>query len=346
MAAQAVLVDDARDARVPGGQFKILLTTAVARAHFLEALAGLDGVTVEIAESAEAVGDKLAETDVMVGAGDARGYTREIAEQVAASLTLRWLHLVSAGTEALAAHGVPHHLLLTGPGTGVSAAVAEHALTVALALARGLPEAAAQQRDGRWNRELRGRMRCLRGAHALVVGLGAVGREVARLAAAIGMNVSGVNRSGRPVPGFDLVAPSATLLEVVGQADVLFLCLPERPATAGIFDAALLGRCKAGALLVNVGRGSAVEPRALLTALDTGRIGGAALDVTQPEPLPPDDPPWRAPGLLVTPHVAGAGDEETLRMMAQGFVENLRRFHRGEPLADQISGIGALHAHC
>jgi phosphoglycerate dehydrogenase-like enzyme len=170
----------------------------------------------------------------------------------------------------------------------------------------------------------------------LVVGLGGIGTEVARLASAAEMRVIGIRSSRRSGPPFvDRVGLTEDLAEFSAEADVVVNCLPMTPDTADIFDAALFNLMKPTAFFVNVGRGGTVDTDALVTALSLGEIAGAGLDVTDPEPLPPGHPLWKAPNLIITPHYAASSDIDRERRWLL-YRENLRRFVAGEPLLSVV----------
>jgi phosphoglycerate dehydrogenase-like enzyme len=171
----------------------------------------------------------------------------------------------------------------------------------------------------------------------LVLGLGGIGREAARLADALGMHVIGVRRNpGEPVPGVAELHPTASLPDLVPRVDAMVITVPLTDETAGLVDASLLGRLKPGAFLVNVGRGAVVDEAALVEALRNGRVGGAALDVFATEPLPPDSPLWTLPNVLISPHSAALSPREDERIVDL-FIENLRRLLAGEPILNRIT---------
>jgi phosphoglycerate dehydrogenase-like enzyme len=170
----------------------------------------------------------------------------------------------------------------------------------------------------------------------LILGLGAVGSAVARLAKAFGMRTIGVNRSGRSESSdVDEVRRTAELAAVLPQVDAIVLSLPLTEETEKILDAEAIGRLPAGAVLVNVGRGGVVDEDALIDALRSGHLAGAALDVFATEPLPEDSPLWVLPNVLLSPHTAGLALAENERIVAL-FTDNLRRYLRGEELINRI----------
>ncbi len=254
---------------------------------------------------------------------------------------LRWAQVPSAGVEryvgipALAERGI----VLTNGQRLASPEIAEHAMTLVRALARRLDRALAAQANGEWARTgYRGGddLLRLRGTTLLVAGLGGIGTEVARLADAAGMTVLATRSSSRSGPGFVAEVGLAEDLDgFLARSDVVVNCLPLTDATRGLFDRAAFRRMPDHALFVNVGRGGTVVTADLVAALETGEIGGAGLDVTDPEPLPEGHPLWSAPNVIITPHSAAISDGGRERLWLL-FRENLRRFTTGERLLSVV----------
>jgi phosphoglycerate dehydrogenase-like enzyme len=251
-----------------------------------------------------------------------------------ASRTLGWMHFTSAGIDGGLRMGLPDWVTVTN-STGVKAAmVSEHALALLLALVRRLPEALASQGARRWQREESFvRLRTLEGATVCVIGLGAIGREVARKAKVFDARVIAVSRAGTADRDIEQVFPRTRLAEALAQADVVVICTSSDPTSHHLIDASALAALKTGAFLVNVARGDIVDGAALVAALASGRLAGAGLDVAEVEPIPPDSPLWSAPNLIISPHVAGGGSSGYPRQRAL-FAENLARFTAGEPLVN------------
>jgi phosphoglycerate dehydrogenase-like enzyme/glyoxylase-like metal-dependent hydrolase (beta-lactamase superfamily II) len=263
------------------------------------------------------------------------------AELLAAGSNLRWIQVGSAGVERYLA--IPQlgsgEVLLTNGQKLTSPEIAEHVMALTRALARGLGYAITAQNRGDWIGSDIGNkapLQRLRGKTMLVVGLGGIGTEVARLASAAEMRVTGIRSSGRSGPPFvDQVGLTGDLAEFAADADVVVNCLPMTPDTADIFDETLFDLMKPTAFFVNVGRGGTVDTDALVAALSQGQIAGAGLDVTDPEPLPEGHPLWKAPNVIITPHYAASSDIDRERRWLL-FRENLRRFVAGEPLLSVV----------
>lgn len=250
-----------------------------------------------------------------------------------AACGLRWLQTKSAGVDAYQAPGVlPEGAVLTSASGAYGHSVSEHMLAMALALMKRLPAYRDQQSCALW-RDL-GPARTLDGARVLAVGAGDVGASFARLCKAMGACTVGVRRDpARSAAGIDFMCGMDELDRQLALADVVALALPQSAQTAGLFDRARLLRMREDAILLNAGRGSAVDCAALAELLEAGRLWGAGLDVTDPEPLPPEHPLWRCANALITPHAAGGNHlPDTERRVARIALDNLERYVRGEPL--------------
>jgi glyoxylate/hydroxypyruvate reductase len=250
---------------------------------------------------------------------------------------LRWIQATSSGigpfvrSTGLGATGI----LITNAAGIHAVPLAEHTLLSLLYFVKDLPARARDQRAHRWERHSG---RELRGMTVGVVGLGAVGREIARTLRAVGLRVVGVRRTPVEDPATQHVDEATTpdrLHELLPRCDALVLIAPHTPETEGMIGARELALLPRGAVLVNVARGALVDERALIDALRSGHLGGAALDVTAVEPLPADSPLWDLPNVLITPHSASTVDRENERL-TDLFCENLRRFLAGEPLLNLL----------
>ena len=317
---------------------RIVLSGRTARAPIRDALSVMAGVELVEADTMDEVLAQLATADALI-LSDPRGPDgARLAEALHRDdRRVRWVQMVSAGSSGISSHRLPDRLVVTNQGGVMAATVAEHALTLILALNRALPAAFTAQASGRWAPDsLRPQLRTLEGATILIVGVGHVGGVLAKLLTPFGARIVGVTRDGASRQGLQQTAPIAALDDALAHADVVAICLPGSAETRGLFDAGRLAAMKRGAILVNVGRGEVVDADALTTALMSGHLRGAALDVTEPEPLPDGHPLWRAPNLILTPHVAGGGNPRSGARIAQMVVDNLGRFMRGEPLHHQI----------
>jgi phosphoglycerate dehydrogenase-like enzyme len=260
---------------------------------------------------------------------------------LAAAFCLRWIHSPAAGVGAmLFPEMVSSSVVMTNSRGNSSVTIAEHVLAVTLSLFRDLPLAQRRQAERVWAQnefDAGASIRTFRGARVLVVGLGSIGSETARLAMAIGAEVVGLRR--RPeLDGPDgivsVLSPDA-LHDELPRADLVVLAAPQTSGTWHLIGDRELSLMKRDAILVNVSRGKLVDEAALVRALDGRRLRGAALDVFEHEPLDPASPLWGRPDVLITPHVSGfhAGYWPDATRL---FAENLRRFEAGQPLENLV----------
>ena len=259
------------------------------------------------------------------------------AEMLAQAPRLRWFHCMWAGTDQYTDTVPPSVLMTSSAGTN-SQSVAEHMLASLLSLYRKIPQCRDQQRDHAWVDV--GNMKSLSGATVLVAGAGHVGSTFAQLCKALGAGCTiGLKRTvGGPVPGFDEVFPMEQTDQWLPQADVVALVLPHSPGTVHFMNRERLALLKDDAVLLSAGRGTALDQEALAQAMGAGKLWGAALDVTEPEPLPADSPLWDIPNLLITPHVAGGMRLEVTRKNCIDLaLDNLRRYQSGEPLRNLVA---------
>lgn len=265
-------------------------------------------------------------------------YSRQFFSAARKAPGLKWMHVFNVGVDhpiysELLARGVR---LTTSAGT-TAGPIAQTAIAGMLMLARNFPRWIAAQRRRAWD-PMRGAEvpRDLRGQTMLVLGLGHIGNEIARLARLLGLHVVGVRRGG-PRPGDaadELHAPDA-LPKLLPRADWLAIACSLTTETQGLVNAARIAALPRGARIVNVSRGKILVQEELIAALGSGHLAGAYLDVFDEEPLPPDSPLWELPNVIVTPHNSAASDGNGLRVNAL-FLENLARWHRGEPLINEV----------
>jgi D-2-hydroxyacid dehydrogenase (NADP+) len=259
-------------------------------------------------------------------------------EQLAIARKLRWIHSPAAAVHALLIPElVASNIILTNGRDVHGPVVAEHVIALIFALAKLLPQAVRFQSQHTWGQkqmwESHPRPREIKDATLGLIGLGSIGREVARLASALGMKVIAVReqiQKGSPVY-VSQVYPATQIDLLLAQSDYVVLAAPTTPQTRGLMNADRLTHMKSDACLINVGRGPLADELALIKALKENRIGGAALDVFDREPLPADSPLWDLENLLITPHTAGLTDKLWERQY-ELFCTNLKRFIAGEEL--------------
>ncbi len=255
----------------------------------------------------------------------------DMAEVFRRAVKLRWLNSIYAGVEAfplelLATRGV----VLTN-GAGINAVpIAEYVLMMILAHAKGYREVVRAQERREWLRDSPGKRELL-GSEVLILGYGAIGQEVETRLAGFGAKVTKVRRT----PGPGTIGPEQWRGEL-GQFDWIVLAVPATPDTFHMIGAAELAAMKSDAVIVNIARGSVIDQDALVTALEAGRIGGALLDVTSPEPLPEDHPLWTLDNAQVTMHLSGNAQMLMFQRSAERFLVNLERYHAGQPLVPTV----------
>jgi phosphoglycerate dehydrogenase-like enzyme len=246
--------------------------------------------------------------------------------------TVEWVQLPAAGVEAFFEHGLLDRARVWTSAAGAYAAtVAEHIVALLLASARRLPECARSQT---WRKpELEGVP--LAGSTVGIVGAGAIGHETIRRLAPFGVRVLALTRSGAAVPGAERSLGPGDLAELLTESDYAVLCPPLTPETAGMIGVRELALLGPRGVLVNVGRGALVDTDALVVALRGGELGGAFLDVTDPEPLPDGHPLWSDPRVLITPHTANPRTALEAALVRR-VEENVARFRAGEALLGVI----------
>lgn len=281
------------------------------------------------------------DADVLVG------FNPEICapQLLAAARELRWIASLAAGVEnCLAVPGLRGRgLLLTNMRAVDAAVIAEHAMALTLALAHGLDVFAVDTANGLWSTAHGDTtpMQSLDGKTLLVVGLGAIGTEVARRGHALGMKVLATREGDRRGEAFvSHIGSPAELPALAKRADVVVSCVPLTPVTRGMFDAKFFALLKPTTLFINISRGGTMVMADLIEALTSKRLAGAGLDVADPEPLPPGSALWHAPHVLITPHISARSDlpGEGRWLIAR---ENMRRYALGAPMlsvVDQARG--------
>jgi phosphoglycerate dehydrogenase-like enzyme len=275
----------------------------------------------------------LAEADVAFGQPDA--------VQSMACPRLRWVEVTTAGYTRYDRDEFRENFRRRGAAfTNVSAVFAgpcaQHVLAFMLALGRQLlPSHRDQLTDHSWHyAQRRYDSRLLNGQTVLLFGFGAIGRELVKLLAPFGMTIYALRRQTRSEPGIFIV-PEEELTRVLPLADHVVNILPDNESTVGYVNSRRLGWFKPGARFYNVGRGTTVDQRALLEALQSGRLGAACLDVMEPEPLPVDHPLWTTPNCYITPHTAG-GRHDQDEAIVKHFLQNLAAFEHGGTLVDRV----------
>ncbi|HXG15548.1 MAG TPA: D-2-hydroxyacid dehydrogenase [Calidithermus sp.] len=268
-----------------------------------------------------------AEAEPVITEADAVWGWRVPAGLLAKAGRLRWLQVMGAGADWALIPELPARVVVTRSPGLFGPWMVEYVLAWCLWVTQRVEAYRRAQADRRWAADVLPQR--LGGRTMVVVGLGDIGRRIARAAADLGLRVLGVSRNGRPVPGVARVHRPGALARVAAEGDFVVLVVPLTAETRGLVDERVLGAMKPTAWLVNVARGAVVDEDALVRALAERRIAGAVLDVFATEPLPPAHPLWALDNVVVTPHIAGPDVPADL---ARVFNDNLARFLAGRPL--------------
>ena len=274
--------------------------------------------------------DILKEAEVILG-------NLESPEQLQAAENLKWIQLNNAGTEGYCTPGIlPGDALLTNATGAYGLAISEHMMACLFMLRKKMDLYYVNQLACRWNSE--GHVGVIQGSTVLVIGLGDIGTSFAAKMKALGCRTIGVKRRvGDKPEAVDELYGMEELDNLLPRVDVVAMSLPGNPSTYHVLNRERIALLSSNAIVLNAGRGTAIDTDALSDALYEGKIAGAALDVTDPEPLPAEHPIWKAPGAIITPHISGGyALPETLQQIAEIFADNLRRYQAGEPLKNVI----------
>ncbi|WP_033075578.1 D-2-hydroxyacid dehydrogenase [Sphingopyxis sp. MWB1] len=255
----------------------------------------------------------------------------DMAAAITAATKLKWLNSIYAGFDGMPLHLLQQRGTVVTNGTGINAiTIAEYVVMGMLTIAKGYREVVRAQDRREWLIDSPGKVE-LYGSKALLLGYGAIGKLVEERLASFGVDVTVVRRS----PGKNSLTPDQWRARL-SDFDWVILAVPATPETDQMIGAAELEAMKPTATLINIARGSVVDQAALTAALDQQRIGAAFLDVTTPEPLPEDDPLWSLDNAHITMHLSGRAQDKMFIRSATRFLENLDRWHRGEPVTPQV----------
>jgi glyoxylate/hydroxypyruvate reductase len=278
------------------------------------------GVSVHIAATPSEAAGAVADAEIL--------YAWKFPPQLYAKAgRLKWLQVMGAGVDWALVPELPEHVQITRAPGVFGPWMAEYVLAWCLWVTQRLKPYRDAQRQRRWDDHVLPER--LGGKTVTIVGLGDIGRDIARAARGLGMRVLGVSRRGRPVREATRMDSVAAMTRALREADFVVLLLPLTPETRGIIGADALAAMKSTAWLINIARGAVVDEGALMAALEQRRIAGAVLDVFDREPLPPSHPLWKMDNVVVTPHISGPSTADALTPV---FNDNLARYLAGRPL--------------
>jgi phosphoglycerate dehydrogenase-like enzyme len=309
-----------------------IVVRGMAADRFAELRSAAPRASFVLADTPEDAMRELRDADALIGS-----FTPEM---LRAAPKLRWVQVGSAGVETvLFPELIQSNITLTNCKIIQGPEISDHAFALLLALTRRLNELIPLKAKKAWpQREFQSDRRPieLNGRTALIIGLGGIGAQIAQRAWAFGMNVLAVDPRDMPMSRFvDQLVPPDRLQELLPRADVVFMAAPDTEQTRQMMGASEFARMKQDSFFIAVSRGKTYDGAALVKALDEKRLAGAGLDVTDPEPLPPDSPLWEFENVVITPHIAGQSDKFPDRQLTV-FKENARRFSEGLPLINVV----------
>jgi phosphoglycerate dehydrogenase-like enzyme len=284
----------------------------------------------------EDIAANLKGVEVMVTSN--RIYSSAVGRDIRAHGTaLRWMQFTTSGIDNALKGGVPQGIPVTNGGGMHAHSVAAHGMTLLLAVMRRLNDCMAARPQRRWIRdEIHTSLSTTRGKTLALIGLGAIGRDIARKAKAFDMKVIAISRQANAA-NVDEIRPREQLHATLGEADVVMVATAHDATTHHMIDAKAFAAMKPGAILVNIARGALVDEPALIDALQTGPLAAAGIDVTEAEPLPADSPLWDMKNVVLTPHIAGAGADNNDALF-DVVSHNLKLFLAGKPFDRVVHG--------
>jgi phosphoglycerate dehydrogenase-like enzyme len=288
-------------------------------------------VTLLAAGNPDELREALKDCEVLIV--NNRSYTADNAKLIRDhGSALKWIQFSTSGIDNALKNGMPSNVVVTNIAGLRAFAVAEHALMLMLGLVRRVRATEQARKQQTWARdEITPSMDNLAGKQLLILGLGAIGQEIARKAKAFDMKVTGISRSTESVPNVDRVLPRSEIKAACADADIVAIAAG---ADAGqLLDREAIAALKPGAFVINIARGALADEAALIDALENGKIAGAGFDVMATEPLPKGHAFWAMENVIMTPHVAGAGNQGTGGGLGSIFADNLRRWFEAKPLA-------------
>jgi phosphoglycerate dehydrogenase-like enzyme len=318
---------------------RVLMRAHVFRTELIDAAQRLD-LDLVVADDPQTFAHEVPRAEALWIVPSA--YDATVAEILKTSAgTLRWIGMTSIGYDPLVRFGIPDGVIVTNVGDVLGPVVAEHAVMLLLAMVRQLPAMQRRQSEGRWDASVMRQLRSLEDLSVTIVGFGSIGREIASRLRPFGAHIIGVRASGRPDALADEMFPAGRLRDGLARGDAVVLAVPLVEQTRHLIDETAFAAMRPGALLVNVARGPVIDGSALVAALENERLGGVALDVTDPEPLPAGHPMWNDPRVVISPHIGGFGSIAAGRRLAQLFERNVAHLRSGEPLEAQVTVVSS-----
>ena len=304
------------------------ITVALDQAHVDRVQQAFPDLTIRVEQDLERAPQVMKDVDAFVGRA------RHVSLMSDAD-RLRWVQTLTAGADAIPVEEVTRRGIVLTNGSGIHAPnLAEHILCFMLAFARGFPALLRRQLNHEWNQDLR--QFELEGQTLCVVGLGDIGLKLGGKASALGMRVTGVRRRDLPAPAYiERSVVFGDMNPLLAEAEHVAITLPLTEQTRGMFDARRMSLLKPGSFLYNVGRGEIVDQDAMIELLKSGHIAGAGLDVTLPEPLPPDSPLWDMENVMITAHTGGRSPKRMDRFVDL-LIDNIQRYRTDEPLRNVV----------
>lgn len=307
---------------------------AVTGAENFDDVPGLKALESELeirfASASQPLSDAIAEADVLLGWDFKSGQLQKAWKHAD---RLQWIFWAGAGVDSLLFPELVESEIAVTNSRGVfDRCMAEYVLGLIIAFGKDFPGTTRRQLQHVWQHRHTDQ---LLGKEVLIVGVGSIGREIARVLGAFGLNVSGIGRRHRKDPDFGVIHAGSALQSQLGNADYVVVICPSTPETRGMIGANQFAAMKESARLINMARGEILDETALIVALRDGQIAGAALDVFTEEPLGQDSPLWDMENVIVSPHMSGDFHEHG-EVVAAAFFENLKRYRNGEPLLNMI----------
>jgi len=295
-----------------------------------------NGISFTKMNAKNGFGPEIEEAEALVIS--ATHYNADVAQELKdRAKKLRWMQSAAIGYDNYVKFGIPDGVKLCNAAGLKGTTVSEHGFALLLTLMHGTHYLERYRANGEWQNDIaRTNITVLEGRTAAVIGYGSIGREFGRKAKVFDMNVIAVSRSGTGDENADKAVTVDKLADILPEADVVFVALPSNPESDHLIDAKMFAAMKKGAVFINIGRGLTMDEKALVSALQSGHLGGAGLDVFEVEPLPADSPLWKMENVVISPHIAGTSDR-TYALFVDLVRKNLDALANGTPFINDIT---------